>query len=430
MKLARHLIVVHLMKAVSVSICIPTSSHPWIRGKSLYRRDTISIPSVQSSGEWSPDAKGTALWKEKMLVKRTEGSETPDVPDAPLDDARKPGNGAPTHSEAKEVLSAKEFKRYLQLWEEAKAYNRAYYAARKAKREGRKQTAKEIEELEALKRKVAMLRSLRNEIQDRLVDSGKARRETIAQVERRRRPSDETRARRLKHQKAHLERKKEKIKALEDRIGTPQATEQDWKDWEEVQAERKYRIESETYRRKKLKEDPDAKRLLLANNRKHVRAYRQREKEKLKALEARVRTNHATEQDRKDWEAVLADRKVKAERTSEWRNRKASERTTKETEGGNTGAPSDDGSNASSDQSSNEFQSKGVRADHLNRQQLRSNGNALLNGPRHLIEDLRDKWQAIPWNKIVQPVRQPSSLGGSHLSHSPAPLWRGTLVVP
>lgn len=126
---------------ITVAICIPTSFRQWDHGQSYHHRSS-TYPSAESSGSMrrsverkGPDVKASVLWKDKVLMKRNE--DDLHASNQPLRRKRNKEAGTPTLQEIKEVLPAETFEKYMEYWENHKAYYRARYVARKAAKRGR-----------------------------------------------------------------------------------------------------------------------------------------------------------------------------------------------------------------------------------------------------------------------------------------------------
>ena len=394
-----------------------------------------------------------------MLVKRTEDVESSNDPNESSDVDRDSGSGIPTHHEAKEMLSPEEFKSYIETWRNHKAYRRARYAAKKARKRGREPTPEVIREIELNKSRAAAHEKLEKLVERRLVQAGKARPKTLALI-----------GRRVAREK---ERKTAKIlenKALKDRIDAKQASEQDIRAWGILKAQRSAKVEKvrewrakkrmqdiespesgldknreeakteasnaqheagqttwqdrkdqkkpepkdgtkvETERRKSGRprktdtQDPKISRELeLDRKRKWAKADYEAKRIKTEALRARIEDPKAkvTPQDREAWNKLEAERLTKNERTRLWRVR---ERVRK------LKAASEANSNSSKNKTSNEIPSKGV--DHFESVSLQSFGNPLVHGAHRLIENLRDKWEAIPWSSYWPRSKSDKPSGG------------------
>ncbi|KAI9792305.1 MAG: hypothetical protein M1816_002530 [Peltula sp. TS41687] len=401
MKLAQHLLAICTISPIPISLASPSTRLPRDRIKSPYAYDPHIIPSVQSIGkmhwlavESRPDLNNVALLKEKILVKRTINTKMPSDPDEPLAAL---GAGAPTLSEAQDVLSAEEFETYLNVWETHKAHWRAYLAAKKVIREGGKLTAEQVKELDTLRAYDERLRAWELEVQDKLVSAGKARPEMVAQVRERRR---------RQYSKAYYERSKTRLSAIKERIDKGVATEEDVLQWQLAERQREttakqmsdwYQAKQKAEREAPTKESLERKRL----DRQRRRTRYQADKKKAEEAKARIDAEQGTEQDRQVWKEWKAWLETNARRSSEWRAKKKKsagpqQATTPDIindENTEPPLPSEDGSNSPRDTASKEMLSKDAV------HPLQSFTGSLLHGARRLIENIGDKWRMVPWNE-------------------------------
>lgn len=442
MKLARHLLVISTMIAISISVYIRTPSHQWDPDE-LNLDDSERVVSVESSRrthllaiKTSSNVKGTApAWKDQLLVKRTEDGRILDGLNEFLDDEDNlgPGPGRPTVQEAKEVLSAEEFETFLEGWQGYKEYTRAYYLIRKAKRKNREPTAEEIKARELSRPKLAPYQRMLRLVEKRLLESGKARPETVAQVEKRR--SEPNRARKRAYAKARYEDKKAKRKALETRIRSGQATEQDRKEWAELEEEHQTYNERQRTKKaeRKLTQNPYDPQSDKGKARADSKARYDAVKAWAERLKARVDSGEATDQEVKDWKEWEAKREADNRKRREERKSKKAKKAPIEMEGGKgMQDPQDETSKAQSDDLlsplrgmiSDKLQSKGIN--HLS-------NNPPFNGPHHFMESFRNRLQAIPWSSYLPrppPQNFPNGLGAISGSTWNRPIYPSWPVIP
>lgn len=482
MKAAKHILIAFTLLAVSIGVCIPPrSSRSWDHAEPYVHDDTHSI-SVESesrtthglTAQTSPELKRKPLWKDNGLVKRAEDDEIPDVSNARSGANVDRRSGTPTINEIREVLSAEEFERYMELQDGRRAYYRAISARAKRKRNGRKLTRQELRQLEEeletdLRPKMRESQRMDALIRRRLIASGKARPATVEQERARRAKKKEFQQEYLKRpeimwrkkvaanikkalssdQKSAaptLEEAKEVLSPEEferynellpgrraynraqvakrkaERAGrkpTPEMIEEMEKNWPMMNERRNM----DNLVRRRLIESGKARPKTVAQHRMNREVQSQREsksikrKQKFKAnreakkrkdqeLEDRINTPQATEQDRIDWVKLEAERQAAREYQKNYRERKSKEKQlrkeTQETQAEETKASSEDDSNplgGHTTTSSNGIENN--RVDDPNGHPLQFIDNPLSNGARHLIANLRDRWQAIPWSSYL-----------------------------
>ncbi|KAI9784700.1 MAG: hypothetical protein M1816_000765 [Peltula sp. TS41687] len=459
MKLIQHLLAGFALIVVSISVCIPTSSRRWNRDES-HRYGPDRLPSAEASGErqWlavptSQDAKGRGFWEGNLLLKRSEDLlQSPNDPTEPLIDDLKSGPGMASHAEAQDVLSPKEFEKFIEMWKGMKAYSRARYAAKQAGAEGLMVAPEVLDEIELNKPKIAPYEKLMHVVERRLIKSGKAREETKALVQRRA-------AAKKKRDRA----RRDEIGALEARIkkgpvsmqdkaaggselggdGNQARTEtdaswdqgeggqiarrdgEDTEDGDEPKAQHseakskskniaKAEAKPEAKRERRTKEkgthDPKSRELELAEEQEWAQTDHHAKKIKPEAFRAGVEDPEAktTPEDGKGWNDVEAPHLTRNERTRHPQARKRAKKIKAATE---------DESNPPRNKPSSENQSR--RVDDVNHHSLQSFTDPFVSQARQWIDNLHDNWQAIPWSSYL-PSSNPNKPGGKWSTNQPS----------
>ncbi|KAI9791772.1 MAG: hypothetical protein M1816_003582 [Peltula sp. TS41687] len=365
MKLVLYLIPVSTVISLSIGVCIEALRHQRDHG------------SVESNGrmQWSalnssPSMKGTTLRK---VVKRGEHDDDPDTPpDGLLEEDHEHQNHRQRTSgdnAAEKVLSPEEFETYLDLKKAHNAYHKALYKVKTALQKRLKPPAEAVEAMDANRTKVAAYAKMRKLIQKRIFESSNAQSTAGRRAKDRDRFHKEMRSR---HNRDFYAGQKKWIAALEARVKSPQATEQDRQDWRELEAKRKVKARADLARY-------HAKRA------------------KVNEANARIKAEQGTEEDYRVTRAWDVTRQARTEASKKWQAKQKSKKATQESSSERADATSEDVSDAWSDTTEDGRPSQGV--DTFNQKPPQSPASALLSKAGHLIENIGDRWRAIPGNQ-------------------------------
>ncbi|KAI9788965.1 MAG: hypothetical protein M1816_006423 [Peltula sp. TS41687] len=415
MKSAKHLLAALTLIAVSSGVCIPRPSRSWDQA-GLNLCGPESILSTEWSGrtknrftiQTNPDIQEDAVGRDKVLVKRTEYGQDPPVSKDPRRVA------TPSLGEAKSVLSPEEYKRYEELLVGRRAYYNVMRKLKQAKNEGREPTADEIKTHKESLPKMSERQQLDRVVRQKLIESGKARAET-KELDRTKREKKTARDEIYRNKPEIKGRRRARYEAKKkQQLGSPNKEEAAVPTAEEA---------------KEVLSPADSERYtgeLLQGRRAYYRALRAKRNAEAAGLEpsdkviAALNKNRPLLRERLRLEGVVKKKLVEQGKAREKtvtqvdrdreakrrRDRMRREKKKHQQQGSivlkpKASSPEEASTSTSVPDSTAIESGPGGVEDLHNNNPLQLISKPVSYGARHAVENLREKWQAVPWSSFL-----------------------------